>query len=87
MNHRELAAKVARDLMTGSDDGVLGARLNLFDGEGLYMGGWSLDGITDRIEQHLADHIDDLERPHIGTYHPTHEWIRLAADLGRRPGG
>lgn len=55
-NVKKLATKIARDIMTpvGSD---LVYRLDLIADDGRNMGGWALNPLAKRIEQHLRGEV------------------------------
>lgn len=54
------AQRIAIDLMTGGSESLeLADSLKLFRRDGLYLGAWSLRGLTERIRKHLSGEFDD----------------------------
>lgn len=54
------AEEIAKDLMTVGGSSEQATHLKLYDGD-RYLGGWSLAGLTRRIQQHLAGELSGLD--------------------------
>lgn len=53
------AERIALDLMTAGNSGrEVADSLKLYRRDGLYLGGWSFRGLSDRIRKHLSGELE-----------------------------